>query len=131
MGMPTKCTEKSVMLNLARRKAPAITKIRTGIYPQKPKILRLTFHAVTAGATPKDIKSDKESSSFPKLLGTFNFLAIFPSILSTNAAIMMRIAAVFIFDDNIANTPKDKFRKVIVCTVKNLITEGMCLFLLY
>ena len=72
--------------------------------------------------TPKDIKSDKESNSFPKSLTTLKCLAALPSNLSVNAAnstnkealikALMDLSALTWVDKIIATTPKDKFKSV-------------------
>ena len=113
---------KGVTLYLASLYAPAIGNIMDNKYPKIPKLEKLIFQATITGATPNDIKSDKESNSFPKSLTTLKCLAALPSNLSVNAATSISkealIKALIDFllsawvDKIIATTPKDKLISV-------------------
>lgn len=83
IGTPVNTLLNSLQLYLASLKAPATGKITVMIIPKIPKDLKLNKeYARTAGATPKDTRSAKESSSFPSSLFVFKNLATVPSYLS-------------------------------------------------
>ena len=122
IGTPWNTLLNVVILYLASLYAPAIGNIKVIKYPKMPKCTKLMFQAITIGATPKDIKSAKESSSFPRSLTTSKCLAAFPSNLSVNAAsitskdaLIKRLIELLLKlsqDNNIAITPKERLIKV-------------------
>lgn len=120
IGTPVYILSNTVTLKRASLYAPAIGKTRQSRYPKIPKPLKLSTHVITEGATPKEIKSDSESNSFPSSLDAFSFLAILPSNLSISAAtiiskdaITSEFPALLLLTVNIkAVKPKDIFVKV-------------------
>jgi len=69
IGMPVKTLLKSVQLYLAKRKAPATGNNTNKILPKTPTLLnQYREKAKIDGATPKETKSARESSSFPSSL---------------------------------------------------------------
>ena len=74
------------VLNLASRRAIHVEKNRTLIQPNPPSTSVLQKNKIRAGATPKLIKSDKESNSAPNRLCPFRRRAIRPSKVSSIAA---------------------------------------------
>lgn len=120
IGRPVNTLSKLLTLNLASLKAPDNTNIRERRYPINPKCIKLIFHVITTGATPKEIKSERESSSFPKSLVTLKNLATLPSNLSVTAAIIISRQEYIITEEEpliaskIATIPRDKFVEVII-----------------
>jgi hypothetical protein len=90
MGTPIKTLLKSIELYLASLYAPAIGNTSTSRYPARPKLTKLyKLNTRIDGATPKDTKSARESSSFPISLDTCKNLATLPSYLSIKPAIII------------------------------------------
>lgn len=115
MGMPVKTLLKVDTLYLASLKAPAIGKSIVITYPIILNSPRKVFQLKTAGAAPKEIKSARESSSFPRGLSALKNLAILPSYLSTSAAAIMNPADTAGLSERVnkmASIPQAKFIKV-------------------
>lgn len=116
MGNPTKCVFMFWELNLARRKVPEITKSKVKTAPQRPiRSCSRPVYTRTAGTTPKDTKSQRESNSFPKPDTTSNLLASLPSKKSIHPAKTINTAAHsnWSFKVNIsAEYPKIRFANV-------------------
>lgn len=122
IGIPWNTLLNGVTLYRASRYAPAIGNVIGKIYPNTPHCMKLIFQAIIIGATPNDIRSDRESNCFPNSLTTSKCLAAFPSNLSVTAASIMssdalikRLMELFLCDwqdKRIATTPKDKLIKV-------------------
>lgn len=97
IGTPVYTPSKLDILYLANLKAPQIGNNNNTLNPINPKgpysdklyIINIKID----GATPKDTKSAKESSSLPTSLVTLRYLAILPSYLSTSPANKIKIEA--------------------------------------
>ena len=107
------------MLYLASLNAPhigTVIKIAIPTIPFGPIKLRLKHAYINSeGATPKETKSERESSSFPNSLETLRNLAILPSYLSTKPANSINTLDKIKFFSDVNNneiTPQDKFIKV-------------------
>src|SRR3989337_500178 len=93
MARPAPAGEGTPVKYLARRKATAIAKMRDMIQPERPASWVDQRKITSAGATPKQRKSERLSSSEPSLLCAFKIRAAAPSKASMNAAITMAITA--------------------------------------
>src|ERR1700690_3627043 len=96
IGIPLKALDPGApvwTLKRASLSAPQATKRNEAAQPSLPKGIRVHLYIITAGATPKATRSDKESSSTPNLVEVLVRRAIQPSRPSKIVAIIMAHAA--------------------------------------
>ena len=131
VGMPMKDSAcLSSTLNLARRRAEQSTISKghsemTEIYPCTGSRI---LYRIIAGASPKLVRSAKESSSLPIAEYAFRSLAANPSQKSKTAAASMSIMAVLYSCWKAANTetvPHSRFRHVIALGMCFIMSEGL------